>query len=251
MSGDPFHDSKYSVSQAKRHLAEFERQIVAFFKTDPYRPVDEIDPKTQKHIHKVKLVKPMPVDLPGIAVDIVNHLRASLDKTVSTIAALANVKSTYFPFAETESDFDNTVKGRCKELPEGITTLLRSFKPHKGGNDLLWALNKLANTNKHSPIIAAIATASAGVMIDSAFVTGNIEFVGGRWDRAKNEMIVYRADRGSNVKAKFQVSAFIAICDVEIVDGQPAEGVFRELIRIVESIVLALEAESKRIGLIP
>jgi hypothetical protein len=33
---------------------------------------------------------------------------------------------------------------------------LRRFKPYKGGNDLLWALNGICNVNKHRMLVPVV-----------------------------------------------------------------------------------------------
>ena len=38
-------------------------------------------------------------------------------------------------------------------MPPEILALFRAFKPYKGGNDALWALNKLCNAKKHCALI--------------------------------------------------------------------------------------------------
>ena len=46
-----------------------------------------------------------------------------------------------------------------------------------------------------------------------------------------------------------QLVMFIAIYDVEFVDKEPVVDVLKEFVSIVESIVMGIEAESKRLGL--
>jgi hypothetical protein len=60
---------------------------------------------------------------------------------------------TNFPFAPNAVKFEEQVRGRCKDLPDDIVMLFRSLKPYKGGNDLLWALNCMAVTDKHKLLI--------------------------------------------------------------------------------------------------
>src|ERR1700686_642182 len=69
-----------------------------------------------------------------------------------------------FPFGKTATDLDNSVRGRSKDLRPEIQTLLRSFNTYKGGNDLLYTLNDLANDCKHG-LIAFIVGAVAGIEV--------------------------------------------------------------------------------------
>jgi hypothetical protein len=214
---------------------------------NPYAQVVEHDLNTNENIYKITLVKPMPVALSGIMFDAVNNLRAGLDQAIFAIAGSNKLRS--FPFADTSTDFENAVKGRCKDLPDEIVDLVRTFKPYKGGNDLLWALNKRCNSNKHA-IDTTVAIARGDATQSIVEFRGPGSLSRSVWDRAKNEMEIARLKPGGTFQMNFQVDGFIAIRDVEIVDGEPAPALLNEFIRIVEGIVMAIEAESKRIGLL-
>lgn len=244
---DPFHSSKYVIARAKHHVRDLERQIAEFIESDPYSRVVEIDPNTSEEVHKIKLAKPMPVALPGLAADAVNNMRSALDQAIYT---LTGARNTYFPIARTQSDFENAVKGRCKDLPEEIIELIRTLKPYKGGNNLLWALNELCNTNKHS-FISPVAMASGGTYVKRiTMLSGGFDLPRHIWNRTKNEMELLRVQPGTTIDFDFTIATFVAIHDVEVVDGQPVVAVFNELGRMVEGIVMTIEAESRRLGLV-
>lgn len=193
----------------------------------------------------------MPVALPGIAFDAVNNLRSALDQAIYGINLAVGVtdRNSFFPIAKDGTHFQNAVKGRCKNLPPEIVNLISSFKPYKGGNDLLWALNELCNTDKHG-IISPVALNTSSVHYKSmVFHTGFRGLGFPIWDRTKNEMELYRLAKGGTAETDFNITHYIAICNVEFVDGQPSEAVLGEFVRIVEGIVLALEAETARLGL--
>ena len=249
---DPFYSSKYSITRAKHHISDFERQIVEFDNTNPYIFIIDTDADTSEQIHKVKLVKPMPDALPAIASDTVHNLRSALDQTIYALKLISGNtanESTLFPFADNAANFQNTVKGRCKQLPKEIVALICAFQPYKGGNNLLWALNKLSNTNKHA-IVRPVILTTGNINITGGVITGGLIFNSRVWDRTKNEIEVFRQPKGGTLSSNVNVTVHIAMCDVEFVDGKPAIAVLNALVRIVESIVLALEAESRRIGLL-
>jgi hypothetical protein len=240
-----FDSSKYCISRAKHHLTDLEGQIDQFFSTNPYTHVVDYDPNTRENVHKIKLTKPMPVSLSGIMFDGVNNLRSALDQA---IFALGRGEFRAFPFADNSINFEKAVKGRCKDLPDEIADLVRTFKAYKGGNDLLWALNQLCNSNKHA-IITPVAIARGDTTLSIIEFRGPGSLSRPVWDRAKNEMEIARLEHGGTFHMNLQVDGFIAIRDVEIVDGEPAPALLNEFIRIVEGIVMAIEAEARRIGL--
>jgi len=245
---DIFHSSKYVIERAKHHITDFERQVKEFIEINPYSVIAEIDPDTSYEVHKIKLVKPMPVHLPGIAFDTVNNLRSALDQAVFALNFGKGGRFAAFPFASDATHFESAVKGRCKNLPKEIVDLIRTFQPYKGGNDLLWALNEVCNTDKHA-IICPVAFASTSISINGTIGSGFL-MPARAWDRAKNEMELFRQHQGGVTDADFKITYFIAMQDVEFIHGKPANTVLRAFMRVVEGIVLALEAEARRLKLI-
>jgi len=248
MTADPFHSSKRSIERANYHLNDLKRQSTEFFKTEPYETLVECEPDTGEHTYKVKLVKPMPPSLETIAADAVNNLRSALDQACYAFRTTKG-RYTYFPFSDSATNFEPTLKGRCKTFPQEIIDLIRRLKPYKGGDDLLWALNELCNTNKHG-VLAPIAVCTSLVNFRNIEIkeTGGFQLFAPRWDRTKNEMVFFRCVEGSTVEANIDFATHIVICDVLIVDGQPIEAVLHALINKVHGIVMAIEAEARRIG---
>lgn len=247
---DPFQSSRESVDWAKNHITNLESQAVAFFNTNPYSRIVEIDPNTAEKVHKVRLVKPLPVALSHIAFDAVNNLRSALDQAGFAAGILAkpgNPKYTNFPFADSAAQLEVVIKGRCKDIPQDVVNIMRGFKPYKGGNDLLWALNQLANTNKHA-IVRPVATLVGGVrLVGPGSSIGGVAIGVTPWDSAKNELEFARSNPGGTFEMNVQVSSHIAICDIEFIGGKPAIAVLNDMASIVESIIMAIEAECRRI----
>ena len=135
---DPLHDSRYSVEHAKRRIRELEGEITVFNKTNPCARVLERDPNTTEYVHKIKLVKPLPVALSGIAFDVVTNLRSALDQAGFAIAVAAGKKGkdAHFPFGDTLAEVQSRAGRRSKDIPKEIFDVMVSAKPHKGGNDL-------------------------------------------------------------------------------------------------------------------
>jgi hypothetical protein len=247
---DIFHSSKYSVERAKHHVLDLERQASEFLSSHAYTHVVEIDPNTSQKVYKLKLTKPMPVALSGIAFDAVNNLRSALDQAgyAIAIASAKKGKSAKFPFADDAAQLENVINRSCKDLPKEIVDLMRAFKPYKGGNNLLWALNKLCNTNKHA-VICPVAATVGGIRYKRAVGSGGVSFLPPIWDRTKNEMELIHLQPGATADADIEIATFIAMRDVEFVDGQPADAILNQFVLIVERIVMAIEAEARRLGL--
>jgi hypothetical protein len=248
---DIFKSSKSCIARAKHHIQDLKRQTFDFFRTNPYTIISEIDADNAEEVIKFKFTEPLPEFLFNIAADAANNLRFALDQAIYALSFGKGGRFAYFPFASDAVNFENGVKGKCKHLHPEIANLVRGFKAYKGGNNLLWTLHELCNTNKHAlirPIVLNNASYGirGGSKLPSAFILrGNVG-----WDREKNEMELYRQPIGATSEMDFEFSFFIAISDVEFIGGQEAIAVLDELARIVESIVMALEAEAKRLGLV-
>jgi hypothetical protein len=157
-------------------------------------------------------------------------------------------KHSAFPFAGDINKMPNAL-GRSKDIPEKIHPLLCGFQPYKGGNDLLWALNEIANTDKHKMIIPI--GQAARPFGTSVHCTGYFSMPQPHvWDRAKNEMILIELGPGATFHYDFQFTFFIAFHDIEIVGGKPITGTLHKIGEIVLRILNAIEAESKRLCIV-
>lgn len=251
---DSFHSSKYSVDHAKRHIRNLETEASIFFGTRPYAVVVETNANGTEDAHKIKLVKPMPVSLPGIAFDALNSLRSSLDQAgyAIAIACSKSGKKAHFPFGDRADEVESRRKSSSKDLPKEIFDLMAAFKPYKGGNDLLWALNKLCNSHKHE-IITPVAFYTGHMSINNLVLSGgpaSFTFSRPEWDSDKNELIFARIAHGSKLDMDAQFEPCIVFADVDTVFRQPAVPIICQMGSIVESIIMALEAEATRLGII-
>jgi hypothetical protein len=236
-------------------MAEFQAEWESFTKSNPYAAVIELDTKTHTDVHKVIQAKPLPKRLSGIAFDIANALRSALDQAghVVGVAAGTNGANAHFPFGNSETNVRgmNGKKGRSRDLPKEIFDLMVTFKPYKGGDDLLWSLNKLANTPKHETILgidphfSVVGNSRIGRIVAS----GSFRWPP-RWDRAKNEMIVAHTPIGEHTEYEFEAALHVEIANIPPLAGKPADAVFNAMAGKVESIVNGIEAEARRLAII-
>src|SRR5688572_6408967 len=134
---DHLSDARYTLSHAKRRISEFEAEVKAFVDSQPYARVIETDPTGSK-IYKIKMTKPLPIALKGIALDIVVNLRAALDQAGFAIARAfkkGTGKHAHFPFGSNPGEVASRHKHQSKDLPKQIFDVMAAFMPYKGGND--------------------------------------------------------------------------------------------------------------------
>ena len=247
-----FQNSRDSIEHARYRMNEFEQGNKDFFDNRPYKVVIEQNDDGTEDFHKFKLVKPMPKRLPGIAFDSLNNLRSALDQAGFTCGTANNTngKKSHFPFGDDATEVESRRTGQSKNLPKEIFDLMISFQPYKGGNNLLWALNQLCNSQKHE-IIIPFATALSTVLIKEMNFEHAIELIlQPKWDRTKNEMVIAHLRHGTKFKIDNQYQFFIAFAKDGVIDGKPVLGVLSALIDLVDRIVAEIEAEARRINLI-
>jgi hypothetical protein len=189
--------------------------------------------------------------------DAAANLRAVLDQTGYATAVLGGKnrpKNSLFPIADDEPGLKVLIgRKRSKDLPPEILDLFCGFKPYKGGNDAIWALNKLANSKKHVSLVP--------VQLGAAWAGGKMTLrdpgeprtarVALEWDRDKNELAMVRGPLDLEIRLNATL-AFSILFDPahEVIGGQHPVAALRTMAREVERILMATEAECRRIGLI-
>lgn len=254
-TADPFHSPKQRLARAKEHIEDLEAAIKALTADEPYANVVEMDADGVTQLHKIKMIKPLPDRLSVLTHDAIEALRHTLDQAGYACAVLtgkSNPKSTYFPFADSGTELAKVIGGRCKDLPSDIVSLFRSFQPYKGGNDALWAMNKVAGA-KHTVLIP-VGMASTGFTARSMTATtsslGSVAILIPQWDGAKQEMIFGRVGPGAKLDYDVEFSFYVAFGDAPVFARQPVLAVLHHLAGEVTSILDATEAECRRIGLL-
>jgi hypothetical protein len=249
---------------ARHRIAELEGEITSFSRDKPWAIVSEVDSDGVTDIFKVKFTKRFTEDIPHIVFDAANNLRSTLDQIAFAIAVRhtknANPTSAKFPFSKNEPLLLNHAKGACKDLPPEITALFVSFKPYKGGNNALWAMNELCNGPKHK-LLRPLNLAGGQAIITP---TGNhsfklspngeferFEFFPPRWDRTKHELVFGCMPSRFHFKGDFNVTFTVALDDVdEVIRGQHPVAALGTMTREVEEVLNLSETMCKAIGLI-
>lgn len=248
---DPFYSSKFGIEWADYHFDELIREADAFM-PNSYATVSEMDSEGAYKLIKFRLTKPMPISLTGHVLDIVYNLRAALDQAIYAVANLNNtLKGTpYFPIRNSVAEFEVAMKGLARNLPKEIADLIRTFQPYKGGNNLIWALNRLCNTHKHGIIQPFPIGATSGKLSGTGKGGGVQVPLHPEWDSGKNEMILIRIPVNGDHTVDFDFTFNIVFGEIEFVHRKEISSVLNKFFDIVKGIIVAIESETRRIGLI-
>ena len=254
---DPFDSSRRKLDRAKKHLLDLQGKVSTFIQSDPYHRV--VEPHVDKADHEIYKIKPTRElsrefdDMGDDFGEFAQNIRNALDNAGYAIAVAVGkpeAKNCAFPFA---GSLDKTVSaiGRCADLPREIRSLFFGFQPYFGGDDLLCAVNEACNTDKHCTVIPAF----------TLFVSERVAIRGTRffemplehtWDGTKNEMVLMTLGPGApdDVKYDFQFSVFVTLNEIDAVKGQPILATAHAMGCKIESILMAIEAETRRLGII-
>ena len=126
-----------------------------------------------------------PEDVSWEIVEAVGHLRSALDKMVVALVKAngRGVSGVGFPFGGSGPDgkpepFPSARHdGLKKKLTPDQWRLVLAQEPHPGGNNLLWAVNEIANEDKHRESLVKVFPSF--VLHSSQFTSRGLFFTGG------------------------------------------------------------------------
>ncbi|HTN93991.1 MAG TPA: hypothetical protein VMJ33_05380 [Gallionella sp.] len=250
---EPFESPLLLIANARENLRQFEiacRAFTANCKYDIFMEQDKDEVVVKARLKNDKF----PGHIRVIGSSILNDMRHALDQAVCDGAIMlgpVNAKNTYFPFAKDYADFNIQLRGKCKKVRPDLLEFIKNFKPYLGGDDLLWAFNRIAGKNKHQRILA-ISTNNT-LYTDDTMVYREGKIGINLWNERKNELEVSRTkisnigdhDNADHMKIEFTLE--IVIGEAEVIGGYPAIEVLKDILNKTEGIVLAIKAESERL----
>jgi hypothetical protein len=152
---------RVKVQGAQEYIRNLNAQIRAFLSTppEPYVIATKRDPQTRELVYYVSAAaEQVPSRIASIAGDVVQNLRSALDYLAFQLVIVGRPGITpgrqiCFPICENAAQYRSKAPGKIKGMRQDAIKAINALKPYKGGNDLLWALNRLNNINKHRTLI--------------------------------------------------------------------------------------------------
>lgn len=249
---DPLDSARFSVEHANEHIAEIKHLVQAFLRSDPHTVSNEPDPNYSTHyLQYVILTKPLPRRITGLAWDATNNLRSALDQ-LGYAVAIANDRTSghdaHFPFSRKPEDYGTEAAKRSRDIPKEIFELMTSFEPYKGGNDALWRLNKIANTNKHEVVVRALPLTTE--LVYQGANTVLTKRVDG--DGTEDKILIgwLRRDMPQPYH-QLKLNTTVRFSDIRNIPfPRPAIELLDDFSRVVECIISTVEAEARRLGIL-
>jgi len=250
----PFDSPRLTLERAKRHIRDLKEVIQTFTDEGPYSYVVDSETQAPNKVHKVKFHKPPPADAACILFDAVNNVRATLDQ-IGYSAAIASGKikphGIKFPFGDAAK---NASKRNGTDLPPQIMDLFRSVEAYEGGSgQLLWAVNKLCNTKKHSKLVptsvtAASATFTARVPDGTLAGTG---LGGPNWMPNELELILMVLPPEIDPHITGHLSFTVSVDEVDLIRDKPIVGVLEGAADTVNGLLISAEAICQKLVFLP
>jgi hypothetical protein len=174
----PFDGPRLKLKRARKLLTELETEIAAYVAREPiWLEITEGKTFIGKKWN-VDVREEVPQEFSAIIGDLIHNLRAALDLLACELVRLNgnDDDDVYFPFSESESEFDKQLRRRNMDRasPE-VIALLHRMEPWPGGNKALRAVHDLDIIDKHQMLVPiSDVTGTPDVPWSQAFRVGPI-----------------------------------------------------------------------------
>ncbi len=231
------------IARAEYHIQEFTAATKAFFESKPYSIVHERDPNGAGYKVKLRLQRPLPEHLPLIVGEALYQMRSALDVFISCCAkadGATNTADVYFPFAGSETEFNSAAPQRkIRKLAPARQDYIRALQPYPGGNTLLWAVNALANIDRHNCLVAV-----GGLnRVKEIKLTGGQYFIPDpeRLQWLENDVVLIVGITGTPPEGHFDLAVGVAFREGPVVKDRPVAPVLNDCLDAVGKVVRMFE----------
>lgn len=168
LSTQPLLPSQEKIRRAQRKFNQLKSIINGYVASQPYAVRLDSDGNTRRLV--ARRDKEPPEDIAFEVVEIVGHLRSSLDKLIVATVAFngRGVSGVGFPFGALDNGKPEPFPsarmklGVKKKLTAQQWALIEAHRPYPGGNDTLWAINQIANADKHGADLVSVIPVNTG-----------------------------------------------------------------------------------------
>jgi hypothetical protein len=140
------------IERAKKHLAELKTEVGVFLATSPFEVGKRHDPQTREISYYVSRAADVPASISAITADMLQNLRRALDHLACDLVITAGkypTRNTGFPIFGSLGIYNAQAGEKTRGMRQDAVDAIAAIKPYKGGNDVLWHLQELANIDKH------------------------------------------------------------------------------------------------------
>lgn len=151
------------IGRARQLKAELQKEVKSFFDSQPYKIDTKLDPQSKRLIYYLVKADRVPEKIALITGDIIQNLRSSLDHLAYKLFTIGPGNGTdghhiYFPIAKDFDQYEGDKSRKTEGLTQQAKDLIDSVKPYKEGNNILWRIHELNNTDKHRLLVTVGAS---------------------------------------------------------------------------------------------
>ena len=142
---------RIKIERADQHISDMDGAISEFWKTRPYKVIGYIDAE-KRPTYQVTDTKPIGPMIPAIAGDVIQCLRAALDRMACALWSRTNARDCkiYFPIADSATKYKSDGLGKVKGLGQDAIDAITAIEPYQGGKgESLWCLHRLSIIDRH------------------------------------------------------------------------------------------------------
>jgi hypothetical protein len=182
------HASHENIKRAERKFDDLKGAINRFIDSRPYSV--SVERKDGITYVLAREDRGLPEDIPWDTVDVTQRLRIALDKAIIDVVEQngRGTSSVGYPFGGIDRstgkpnpfpDGRMLGKGGIKEkLTSDQWRVVEAQKPYPGGNDSLWAINEIANTDKHRKgLVEVVPRLGSGLNINAIGPSGTAQSI--------------------------------------------------------------------------
>jgi hypothetical protein len=234
---------RQKAKRAKEQFHDLDAEVRVFRDSCPYEVIPDYDTKPGQIRYCLASVKPVPLKIAHLSGEVIHTLRSTLDHLVYQLLLAANPTApdeersrVDFPIYDPAKQTEARAFRHIQPLGPKVVKAISSFKPYKGGNNLLWALHVLDNISKHRTLLT-IGIVHGGIDFTDALHALMEKSWGGAVPRFKSRASVSTARTGypaevgdvlfvgfpvdEEVNQKLQFPYQITLSESEINAGEP------------------------------
>jgi len=242
---------KLKIKRASEQARDISFIIQEAFTGDRYAVFCDVDPPTGNRSLKIKLANPLPDSTPLIAAELIYHLRSALDQMTVELARANGTddKGVFFPFAGDAKEFYGvSTQRKIQKLAPADISAINALQPYKGGNDVLWALGRLSNLDKHIDLIPIGSVSRNTYIRNATFIADGGDLVIGAEPCGRLDDGIAILSVGNTGRIDFEcdtqihVTGDVILGDVDFFKGWFLIPTLHQLVQLVDDIIQTIEA---------
>lgn len=243
---DRIHGVRLKVERAKKHIADLERELHAFFDRNPYKIGEMLRPEISHYRLYIESIEPMPDIFALLLGDAIHNLRTALDHLAWQLVQAGGGtpdKDTYFPIyidPNGSRKYTSAIgKGEMNKMPLGAQKALEAMQPYKTGDNTLWQIHQLDIVDKHHLVVPVYSVPSAWGLKNPRVWFADI----GRKTAVKagDELFNIPVDTYEKAGRNFDIGFHIAFAEPQSVEGVSVLETLKGMAVFVENILGTFE----------